>query len=76
MFPLWPFSVTIEVGNLSATFMEKVVWSKIYLRGGVLKMHVLYLGEERDGSPHDGVINFLKKKLWKSVYKSKIDFLG
>ena len=39
-------------------------------------MHVLYLGEERDGSPHDGVINFLKKKIWKSVYKSKIDFLG
>ena len=39
-------------------------------------MHVLYLGKERGGSPHDGTINLKKKRLWKSVYKSKIDFLG
>ena len=56
------------------TFMEKVVCSKIYLQGGVLKTYVLYFGEGRDGSPHDGIINF--KKTWKSIYQYKIDFLG
>ena len=52
--------------------MEKVVSSKIYLRGGVFKMHVLYFGEWRDGSLHDGMINL--KKTSKSIYKCKLIF--
>ena len=52
--------------------MEKKVCSKIYLQGGVLKMHVLYFGERRDGNSHDGIIQKKKKK----IYKCKIDFLG
>ena len=42
--------------------MEKKVCSKIYLQGGVLKMHVLYFGERKDGSSHDGIIQKKKKK--------------
>ena len=59
------------------TFIEKVVCSKIYLQGGVLKMHVVYFGEGRDGSPHDGII--IKKKKHEKVFinvKCKCDFLG
>ena len=37
-------------------------------------MHVLYLGEERDGSPHDGVINFLKKNYEKVFINLKLIF--
>ena len=37
-------------------------------------MHVLYFEEWRDGSLHDGMINF--KKTSKSIYKCKINFLG
>ena len=55
--------------------MEKVVCSKIYLRGGVLKMHVLYFGEGRDGSPHDGIIKKNHEKVFINV-KCKCDFLG
>ena len=46
--------------------MEKVVCSKIYLRGGVLKMHVLYFGEGRDDNPYDDIIN--KKKKHEKVF--------
>ena len=53
---------------------KKWLVQKIYLRGGVFKMHVLYFEEWRDGSLHDGMINF--KKTSKSIYKCKINFLG
>ena len=52
--------------------MEQKVCSKIYLQGEVLKMHVLYFRERRDGSPHEGIIQKKKKK---NIYKCKIDFL-
>ena len=34
-------------------------------------MHVVYFGEGRDGSPHDGIIK-KKKKTWKSIYQFKM----
>ena len=40
-------------------------------------MHVVYFGEGRDGSPHDGIIK--KKKKHEKVFinvKCKCDFLG
>ena len=55
--------------------MEKVVCSKIYLQGGVLKTYVLYFGEGRDGSPHDGIIKKNHEKVFINV-KCKCDFLG
>ena len=53
------------------TFVEKVVCSKTYVRGGVLKKDVRHYGEGRDGNPHDDII----KKFF-SNYKCEMDFLG
>ena len=53
--------------------MEKVVCSKIYLLGRVLKMHVLHFGEWRDGSPHDGIIKKNHEQVFVNV---KLIFLG
>ena len=47
--------------------MEQKVCSKIYLQGEVLKMHVLYFRERRDGSPHEGIIQKKKKKKFINV---------
>ena len=57
------------MGNLSVYIYGKVVCSKTYLRGAVLKMPLLYFGEERDGIPHDDTINFFKKS-YEKVFKN------
>ena len=39
-------------------------------------MGVLHFGKEKDGSPHNDIVKKFFKKLWKSIYKCEIDFLG
>ena len=76
MFSLWPFLPTIEVGNLSVYICEKTGFFENLFTGWSFENACSSFGEKKDGSPHNDIIKEFFKKLWKSIYKCEIDFLG
>ena len=75
MFPLWPFSVTREVSNISVyIYGKRDLFENLFTRWSFENACTLFWRIETWYSSwwH----NWFWNKTWKIIYKSKIDFLG